>query len=501
MNSFASKKFFLLSCAFITCSAFAEKGFVIITESSSQNHIHTSKRNLPLVEISENNVQVNPSFALLSEHLSDLASYSYDLGKAITSSNYRPGMPDHLRDAGWQNAETFSGVRGAFFNDPNAGFVSYNPKNKTIAVLWHGSINGADWLTNANATKSDNEQYALPVKGMVHSGFAQKYTYADKGISAREGMLSAVRSVLGDLSADEKKDLQIFVSGHSQGGAMATLATADLVELMKEFYGQDYDNAKSNRVQAWLLSAARTFDKTAANEFEVLVGKHNVIRQSTLHDPVPNIALGDTGHELLSMIPFVGTKIADSIAGYASVGNLALESTSYTIFEALKMHAYNIFERIKAGDVGAFSMGLNSVNSTGKAFATFGAANHLAVERTFNPNLLGASTKRLVEALEAGRDHKKNQAKINLEDGAEANLATQIVNKMPLPEIVRTTIKKLINKSAIETMQSVYETTMSAVIKGTELAVAACSSLGSSLGSKASKLSGYATSFMSNWRF
>lgn len=490
MNSSAIKKFCLLSCAVIACSIFAEHKFVVIPDITSPTHAHASKQNSQLIEIHADTPHVNPSFTSSSKHLSDLVSYSYDLGKAVTTSNYKPGMPDHLRDAGWQNAKTFSAVRGGYFTDPNAGFVSYNPNSKTIAVLWHGSINGADWLTNATALKASTNQYALSVNGMVHSGFAQKYT------SGREAMLSAVRSVLENLNTDEAEDLQVFVSGHSQGGAMATLATADLVELMKEFYGQDYNNAKSNRVQAWLLSAARTFDKTAAKEFEALVGKHNVIRQSTLHDPVPNIALGDTGHAVFSMIPFVGTIIANSIAGYASVGNLALENTGPTLYAALKMHAFNVFERIKAGDVGALSIGLNSVNSTGRTLATAGAANHLAVERKFNPSLLGASDM----ALQAGHNHQKSQAERNLADGAESNLATQIVNKMPLPEIVRSSIKNLVNNSAINTIESIAEATKSVVDKGTELVVDACSSLASSFASKASKLSGCVTSFMSSWR-
>ncbi|MEK4048258.1 lipase family protein [Paenibacillus sp. FSL H8-0048] len=90
------------------------------------------------------------------------------------------------------------------------GFILESPQE--IIIAWRGSISTNDWLSNMNAAQKKFKYIQEPC--MTHRGFTDIYA------SARDAILS----VLGTLSPEKT----LYVTGHSLGGALATLCTLDI---------------------------------------------------------------------------------------------------------------------------------------------------------------------------------------------------------------------------------------------------------------------------------
>lgn len=77
----------------------------------------------------------------------------------------------------------------------------------------------ADWINNANASLIDGRPFSLP--GQIHAGFAaslQRLWQPDGGIPA---VLPRMRKAIA-------RSKRLFITGHSKGGALATLAALRL---------------------------------------------------------------------------------------------------------------------------------------------------------------------------------------------------------------------------------------------------------------------------------
>jgi hypothetical protein len=108
-----------------------------------------------------------------------------------------------------------SDVRSKFFSLPHA--ISDTQAiairfEETVFLVFRGSESPLDWLTNSNF----NQRPAFGAH--VHSGFYE----------ATEWIYPQLRAVLTELGADEA-GVQLVVSGHSLGGAMAVMFSAFLM--------------------------------------------------------------------------------------------------------------------------------------------------------------------------------------------------------------------------------------------------------------------------------
>jgi len=376
---------------------------------------------------------MDPRFANARKDLIDMNDLSYAIGKEFKfklsgdkeEEAKQKAKADRLmakfKQEGWE-IKTFEGVSGV--KNPVkdiVGFVAYNAKTNQMNVIFRGSASAADWEINYDALKVKAKDIGLNLEGMVHQGFARKY------MTARDNMIKAIESFWEKMTDHAKKAVKIIVSGHSQGGGLATLGIADIgINLSKKLFGEGYNNARDNQIYMWSLSGARAGDATAIDDINAKIGVYNMIRQNPYHDPVPNAALGRTGQRIFEKIPIVGHYLAENFAGYKSVGTLALANDYETFLEnevvdslvlAVKRTANDVVEDIKSIKPDFILHPLDSLKSIGSFFKRTGERVTYMIlsplhqggtvtdeSGVFSPTIVNMDTARL---LHDGWEHKK----------------------------------------------------------------------------------------------
>ncbi len=267
-----------------------------------KSELCSSSRFEPMVKETDSGVSFNPHFIALAPAVLDLVDLSY-----IRSKSHRD---DGEAYKSW-NIKTFRAIRGLVFQDPKAGFVAYTESDRdflppslqsqagpVMVVVFHGSINNADWFTNYEALPADlsDAQYTdFNLEGKVHRGFLRKYS------TASQELMNLIDNRLETLSTEQRKQIKIYVTGHSQGAALAQLATAHLIQHLSSRHPdllsdslaerEGKTNVGVNRVNGWFLGAPAVFDRVVGKSFvEKRVGRNNMIRQNVRGDLVPNLS-------------------------------------------------------------------------------------------------------------------------------------------------------------------------------------------------------------------
>lgn len=149
-------------------------------------------------------------------------------------------------------------------------------ENGKIVVAFRGTKEGWDWLTNLNGL-TGNVGHVYGSTGTVHTGFHQRF------MENKNVVLDTVQQLINKLG----KDTEILVTGHSLGGAQASLAAA--------FLKQNLSN-KAN-ISLVTFNAPRVFSEKTAMDVESLIGKDNMLRVWRDKDPVSIAALGALGYK------------------------------------------------------------------------------------------------------------------------------------------------------------------------------------------------------------
>ncbi|HHC6556644.1 TPA: lipase family protein [Vibrio parahaemolyticus] len=149
-----------------------------------------------------------------------ISHYKEDLSPIIYPNKSHYGISDFkssLKSAGFSYCKTFN-------REGIQGFVcEYSTiKPEFIAVVFRGTEkNIEDWLTNVNARPvpievKNNSTINSEKTSKVHGGFYNGYL--------------RVKTDIEDILAEriKGKDIPVFFTGHSQGGALATIAAREL---------------------------------------------------------------------------------------------------------------------------------------------------------------------------------------------------------------------------------------------------------------------------------
>lgn len=156
------------------------------------------------------------------------------------------------------------------------GLVSFNmdSANPIITIAFHGTEETSDWLTNFDFGKTKAKD--IGIEGSTHKGFLNRY------LGMKDAMSAAIQSVLAKFSLAADR-VSFMFTGHSLGGALATLAAVD--------------HKKKLNAHVALVTACspRVFSKTAAGEVEKLFGQDHMARFWRSLDPVSAVAPGILG--------------------------------------------------------------------------------------------------------------------------------------------------------------------------------------------------------------
>ncbi len=115
---------------------------------------------------------------------------------------------DQFRNATWDLGTNYQELGSLFAQQERFGFVALNLTTQNVFVVFRGTQTPMDWLANLSFPQVPHAW------GMVEKGFAGLYGQCSVSV------ITAVKRVPGSP--------KVFVTGHSLGSALATLATADL---------------------------------------------------------------------------------------------------------------------------------------------------------------------------------------------------------------------------------------------------------------------------------
>ncbi|OFW85309.1 MAG: hypothetical protein A2W06_00325 [Alphaproteobacteria bacterium RBG_16_42_14] len=171
----------------------------------------------------------------------------------------------------------------------------------------------------------------LGIEGGIHKGFNNRY------MQSREAMHDLIRATLDDHNKSAA-DVEFVVTGHSLGGALATLAAADL---KKNFSGAD-------NLKLVTFSSPRVVSHDGAQSIEDSIGKDRIIRVWRDGDIVPSILLGIFGFKHVGH----SVKLESKTGGHLSLRNHGLssiveEATSAATIKPLPHEGYKTWLKRK----------------------------------------------------------------------------------------------------------------------------------------------------------
>lgn len=142
------------------------------------------------------------------------------------------------------------------------GYVGYFPDQKSIYVVFRGSTSTTNWITNLDSLTTP---YPSCENCAVHEGFSFAFS------QVRDSMYSFVKDLLQKFPT-----YKLIVAGHSLGGALATLAAADMA------LSEKWEN-----VQLVTFGSPRVGNEA----FATIVSNSlpNTVRVTHYRDPAPHV--------------------------------------------------------------------------------------------------------------------------------------------------------------------------------------------------------------------
>jgi len=212
-----------------------------------------------------------------------------------------------------------------------------------IVLSFHGTECCADLLTDVWARKVGGQD--LNIEGYVHGGFYTRY------MQSREAMLAALQNLFEShgIHAD---NFDLEITGHSMGGALATIAAADIKKVFED---------RVSELKLVTFNSPRVVDSRGAKDIE---GKldGNAFRIWRKKDPISMVSFGATILGWFTGFKHVGVSVPlEAVVDAYSLSNHSLSAMKR---DASSEHAVPIVEHVGFWD------SLRNKAKAAKQFAT-----------------------------------------------------------------------------------------------------------------------------------
>lgn len=312
------------------------------------------KRFKPLRSLDQYGFDLNPIFESNMHRIARVADLSYEVIKYFSKTKRIPsGRGDVAFSAFYKKEDqpndwdisVLSGKTGQYFNDA-PGVLVFNRKKSILIIGLHGTANLKDWISNFDFIKATNKEHQLEIPGALHRGFSIKVS------QFRKSLKKEMAKIWTALSKEERSNLIVFITGHSQGGALAHLTGELMVKFFENQYGEEFKNTIYNKVQLFRLSSPRTTgDDISSYYLESRIGRQNDISQYVGGDVVTTTGPGHTVHLFVK-------HLSESFSGYNTNGSQARQLTLPTMNKSASESAYGWNNPILAGKKALMSIHL-----------------------------------------------------------------------------------------------------------------------------------------------
>ena len=180
----------------------------------------------------------------------------------------------------WIEADTPDEIKikyiDAYPSEDTQLYVCRHEASRKIVISFRGTINARDALTALNVklcgVEIDSSGNWIPGREQmkIHTGFLKQYL--------------AVRQHLLEVLANEHlcENDEIYITGHSLGGALASLAAIDIFNLCK---------STGSKVNVITFGAPRVGDNQFVSQFKNVVIPESSFRIYKDRDPIPQILM------------------------------------------------------------------------------------------------------------------------------------------------------------------------------------------------------------------
>lgn len=115
----------------------------------------------------------------------------------------------------------------SFLSNSLIGMIGYHSEDNIIIVSFRGTRQFSDWFNNSNLSRQVPSYIDEPIA--LHSG----YVNIVEGIKNR--LVAQLAAIKENIDPSRRDSLKIFVTGHSLGGAVASVAVALIKHVFRDF--------------------------------------------------------------------------------------------------------------------------------------------------------------------------------------------------------------------------------------------------------------------------